>query len=831
MSTETPTASDPFTDLVNALKASLLPAPTPPSVSGSPMAMPVTYSGDVAECSGFLLQVELYIRMQPQRFPTESSKVAFLISLLSGKALHTAASSLTTSDQLFRLRQGSSLVQEYTIHFHTLAAASGWNSSVLTTRGSTQIYEPLWLSACQPPITASQPTSVAACLPVPEPMQIDYSRLTHTERNRRLTSGLCLYCGNNGHLIRNCPVKPPCPVVSTSLIEVEISNLSLIPVTLHSSRNSLSISALIDSGSSSNFISQECLDQLQLTQRHNHEYSVKTIQGKPLGCGKVRYCSPLITLQVGLFHKEQLQFLVLEDSTVGLILGCPWLHLHTPVLYWDPCDVLQWGKQCYEQCLSELPHPQSISIPLTSIKVESPEPEFTPEIPAEYMAFQDVFSKQAATQLPPHRPWDCAIELLPGAQLPKGRIYPLSIPERQAMEEYIKEALKQGFIQPSTSPAASSSSWARRMEVFVPVSTIANSAHRSFSRTTLEELHGARVFSKLDLQSAYNFIRIITSTGHYEYRVMPYGLSISPSVFQTFMNEVFWEFLHQFVVVYIDDILIYSRNLVDHCQQVLEKREFHQSSVQFLGYVISAEGVQMDQEMVQAIQEWPTPSTIKELKRFLGFSNFYRRFINGYSMITTQLTSLLRGKPKHLVWNPAAHEAFHRLKSIFCTAPLLRHPDPDLPFRAEVDASTSGVEAVLSQAVSDPPLFHPCAYFFRKLTMAEQNYDVGNRELLAIKLALEEWRHWLEGSVHQFTIITDHKNLQYLREAKCLNPRQACRALFLTRFNFKITYRPGTKNTKADALSRQFSANSPAEPEPIIWDLEDDIRHAIPRCY
>ncbi|KAL0154253.1 hypothetical protein M9458_050366 [Cirrhinus mrigala] len=183
---------------------------------------------------------------------------------------------------------------------------------------------------------------------------------------------------------------------------------------------------------------------------------VKTIQGKPLGHGKVRYSSPLITLQVGLFHKKRLQFLVLEDSTIGFILGRPWLHLHNPVLCWDPCGVLQWGKQCYEQSLSELPHPRSIPIPLASTKIESPEPEITPEIPAEYMAFQDVFSKQAATQLRPHRPWDCAIELLPGAQLPKGRIYPLSIPERQAMEEYIKEALQQGSYPPSTSQDASS---------------------------------------------------------------------------------------------------------------------------------------------------------------------------------------------------------------------------------------------------------------------------------------------------------------------------------------------------------------------------------------
>ncbi|KAL0186320.1 hypothetical protein M9458_017990, partial [Cirrhinus mrigala] len=209
--------------------------------------------------------------------------------------------------------------------------------------------------------------------------------------------------------------------------------------------------------SSGNFIYQECLNQLQLPRhRHHQVYAVKTIQGKPLGRGKVRHSSPYITLQVGLFHKEEIKFLVLEESTVSIILGCPWLRLHRPELRWDPCDVICWSQMCYTQCLTKLPHPQSVKALVASSHVESPEPAFTPEIPVEYTAFQDVFSKQAATHLPPHRPWDCAIDLLPGAQLPKGRVYPLSIPVRQAMEEYIAEALNQGFIRPSTSLAASS---------------------------------------------------------------------------------------------------------------------------------------------------------------------------------------------------------------------------------------------------------------------------------------------------------------------------------------------------------------------------------------
>ncbi|KAK3562207.1 hypothetical protein QTP86_030343 [Hemibagrus guttatus] len=304
----------------------------------------------------------------------------------------------------------------------------------------------------------------------------------------------------------------------------------------------------------------------------------------------------------------------------------------------------------------------------------------------------------------------------------------------------------------------------------------------------LEELHGAQIFSKLDLRSAYNLIRIrrgdewktafITPSGHYEYLVMPYGLSNALSVFQSFMNEIFRDMLHRFVVVYIDDILIYSPNLsdhVDHVKQVLhrlryyhfylklEKWEFHQSTTQFLGYIISPEGIQMDCAKVEAIKSWPQPGTVKDLQHFLGFANFYRRFISRYSDLTAPLTSRLCKKPKNVSCTSGTIEAFWKLKAAFCTAPTLIHADPTRPFVVEVDASALG-----------------------KLSLVEQNHDIGNCEL------------------------------------------------FFTRFNFCVTYRPVNKNTKADALSRIHSSDPmPEEPEPILppdlfvcpitWSLDDDI--------
>ncbi|KAK3556252.1 hypothetical protein QTP70_007146 [Hemibagrus guttatus] len=243
----------------------------------------------------------------------------------------------------------------------------------------------------------------------------------------------------------------------------------------------------------------------------------------------------------------------------------------------------------------------------------------------------------------------------------------------------------------------------------------------------------------------------------------------------------------------------------------------------------------MDVVKVRAVTDWPAPITVRELQRFLGFANFYRCFIRNYSSVAGPLTSLLRGMPKRLAWTDQTRVAFQQLKDCFTTAPILRHLDPDLPFAVEVDASSSGLGAVLSQCHGEPGKLHPCAFYSRKLTTAKTNYDMGNRELLTIKAALEEWRHWLKGARHPFQVLTDHRNLEYLRGTKRLNPRQARWALFFIRFRFMVTYRPGSKNGKADALSRKFErANEPVLTEPILpptailapvrWNLVEEIQ-------
>lgn len=316
-------------------------------------------------------------------------------------------------------------------------------------------------------------------------------------------------------------------------------------------------------------------------------------------------------------------------------------------------------------------------------------------------------------------------------------------------------ALAQGYIPPSTSPAASSFFFMAKKDGGLRPCI----DYRALNKITLkfwyplplvpaalEHLRGATVFTKLDLRSAYNLIRIregdewrtafITLTGHYEYCIMPYGLVNAPSVFQDFIHEVLRDFLHKSVFVYIDDILIYSRSLAEHQRHVAEvlqrlrdyqlylkaeKCSFHQPSVQFLGYTIDRSGIRMDEGKASAVRDWPIPSTIKELQRFLGFANFYRRFIHNFSTITSpSYQPSPRQKPKSLSWTPTATEAFQTLKQAFKTAPLPVHPDPDQPFMVEVDASTSGVGEVLSQQRGNPSRLHPCAFFFRKLNQETQ---------------------------------------------------------------------------------------------------------------
>ncbi len=909
---------------------SLAPAPVLQTAASPRLALPEKFDGNPGKCKGFILQCSLFLNQQPSPHSTDVSKISFVSSLLTGRALdwitavwRTDGSAFRSYDEFLRdfqavfehskggkgaedllleLAQGRTSAAEYALDFRTLAAQTNWTDNslkVIFRRGlSHDLQTEL---ACRDEgkdfnqfvhlaiqidnlMRSRRPGSRSATssrnLPLPryyshmtadssEPMQINATRLTEEEKERRRSQRLCLYCGEAGHFRQNCPHRPinrDNAAVSLTLNCLNSKSCVTVPIEFFVNGKSSSTSALLDSGAAGNVMSLEFaeLHKIPLIPCIS-PLSVEAVDGRPLGTGRVTHLSQELHMRTGLLHRELIQFYILQAPHTPIILGLPWLRKHDPLLQWTSGQIVSWGENCFSDCLSTIQ-----PLTLRSIR-EHPDDAVLKCLPSMYHDLAEAFSRSKATKLPPHRSYDCAIDFLPNATPPKGRVFPLSQPETEAMQKYIEEELSKGFIRPSTSPASAGFFFVQKKDGGLRPCI----DYRALNERTvkfryplplvpaaLEQLRKARFYTKLDLRSAYNLVRIregdewktafSTCTRHYEYLVMPFGLSISPAVFQSFINDVFRDMLNRQVVVYIDDIPIYSDTLEDHVQHVravlqrliqyqlfakIEKCDFHQTSISFLGYIISPGGVAMDEGKVKAVVEWPRPTTLKELQRFLGFANFYRRFIRGFSMVAEPLTALVRKGTSCLPWNEEATKAFSRLKQAFTSAPILHHPDPELPFVVEVDASSTGLGAVLSQRQGSPPKLYPCAYYSKKLSSAERNYDVGDRELLAMKAAFEEWRHWLEGSTHPFLVLTDHKNLEYLRTAKRLNPRQARWSLFFSRFQFTITFRPGSKNTKADSLSRQFdSETSITNPEtilspdlvigPIQWDIETELELA-----
>ena len=402
--------------------------------------------------------------------------------------------------------------------------------------------------------------------------------------------------------------------------------------------------------------------------------------------------------------------------------------------------------------------------------------DLRPQVPHDYHDYLDVFSKRKGTTLPPRRSHNHHINLMDDTTPPFSPIYSLSEVEQLALRDFLDDNLKNQFIRPSQSSAGAPILFIKKKDGSLRLAV----DYRGLNKITkkdryplplipdlLDRLRSARIFTKLDLRGAYNLVRIAegdewktafrTRYGSYEFQVMHYGLTNAPASFQRFMNEVFKGMLDVCVVVYLDDILIYSDSPDEHLVHVrevlrrlrahnlyakVEKCAFSVDTTDFLGFVVGPEGLRMDDTKIQVIRDWPTPRKVRDIQSFLGFSNFYRRFIASYSNITVPLTRLTR-KDAPWVWSPECELAFQLLKDAFTSAPILHHFDPSLPPIVETDASDYAVAGIFSVCAEDGEI-HPVAFYSRTLSGAELNYDTHDKELLAIYEAFKTWHHYLE---------------------------------------------------------------------------------------
>ena len=469
-------------------------------------------------------------------------------------------------------------------------------------------------------------------------------------------------------------------------------------------------------------------------------------------------------------------------------------------------------------------------------------------VPVEFHDLLDVFSKQEADKLPPHRSYDHKIVLKEGAIPSSGPLYKMSAPELLVLQKYLKENLAKGFIRASSSPCSSPVLFARKPSGglrfcvdyrALNAITIKNRYPIPLIQETLDRLAKAMIFSKFDIIAAFNKLRMQsgqewmtafkTRYGLFEYEVLPFGLSGGPGSFQHYINDVLREYLDAFCTAYIDDILVYSKSKKEHkihvrkvlealrsagLQLDIEKCEFFVTETTYLGLIISDKGIKMDPRKVQTIKDWITPKNIKDIQAFVGFANFYRRFVKGFSAIASPLIKLTK-KGTVFSWNSECEAAFQRLKNAFVSDLILMHFDPEKKIVVEVDASDWVVGGVLSQ-YDDEGVLRPVAFFSKKHAPAEINYEIYDKELMAIIRAFEEWRSELEGAAFPIQVISDHKNLEYFMTTKQLSRRQARWSEYLSRFDFQIMYRPGKSGGKPDALTRRSQDLPKGEDDPRI---------------
>ncbi|MFS7931163.1 putative nucleotidyltransferase, Ribonuclease H [Helianthus anomalus] len=462
---------------------------------------------------------------------------------------------------------------------------------------------------------------------------------------------------------------------------------------------------------------------------------------------------------------------------------------------------------------------------MAQVIIEEPKPKIE-DLPV-ISEYPEVFPEDLPG-LPPYRQVEFRIDIIPGAAPIARAPYRLAPTEMKELRTQLDELLAKGFIRPSSSPWGAPVLFVKKKDGSMRLCI----DYRELNKVTIknryplpriddlfDQLQGASYFSKIDLRSGYHQLKVRdedvhktafrTRYGHYEFLVMPFGLTNAPAAFMDLMNRVCKPYLDKFVIVFIDDILIYSKNQADHEKHlrcILEllhheklyakfsKCEFWLREVQFLGHVVSERGIQVDPAKVEAVMNWQEPKTPTEIRSFLGLAGYYRRFIEKFSRIDAPLTSLTKKKEK-FIWGPKQQESFEILKQKLSNAPVLTLPEGTEEFVVYCDASHTGMGCVLMQKGK------VIAFASRQLKVHKKNYTTHDLELGAVVFALKLWRHYLYGI--KFVIYSDHKSLQHMFNQKELNMRQRRWMETLNDYDCEIRYHPGKANVVADALSRK----------------------------
>lgn len=453
--------------------------------------------------------------------------------------------------------------------------------------------------------------------------------------------------------------------------------------------------------------------------------------------------------------------------------------------------------------------------------------------------------------LPPSRQTEFRIDLIPGAAPVAKAPYRLAPSEMSELASQIQELVDKGFIRPSFSPWGAPVLFVKKKDGSMRLCidyrelnklTVKNRYPLPRIDDLFDQLQGSCFFSKIDLRSGYHQLRVQeddipktafrTRYGHYEFLVMPFGLTNAPAAFMDLMNRICRPYLDKFVIVFIDDILIYSHSREDHEEHlrlVLDllrkeqlyakssKCEFWLTKVQFLGHVISAKGIHVDPAKIEAVKSWNSPKTPSEIRSFLGLAGYYRRFIENFSKIASPMTKLTQ-KNEPFVWSSEQEDAFQLLKQRLCDAPILSLPVGTENFVVYCDASHKGLGCVLMQNGK------VIAYASRQLKVHEQNYTTHDLELGAVVFALKIWRHYLYGT--KCTVFTDHKSLQHIFDQKMLNMRQRRWVELLNDYDCDIKYHPGKANVVADALSRKETVK-PVRVRSLVISVQTSLKAQI----